>query len=204
MVDHRCVSFDLQPGLFKLFWSVFIATPCHFYTPPSPSYPALFSLARAERRDQILLNERCLLKGWTPLHYAAAEGSPSGVATLLAAGASVNVHGAVLAGIDSSNSSSGTGSGNGAASGTLVNLRLFNKNFEKDKMYIRTYVPGVYIDLEAYDLIILHPLFFIIRISPLVFLRVDSKFLFLLVLFSLPLFSTCIEIYVTKQSFLCM
>ncbi|CAN0547659.1 unnamed protein product, partial [Ectocarpus sp. 12 AP-2014] len=27
-----------------------------------------------ERRDQILLDERCLLKGWTPLHYAAAEG----------------------------------------------------------------------------------------------------------------------------------
>lgn len=66
-----------------------------------------------ERRDQILLNERCLLKGWTPLHYAAAEGSPSGVSALLAAGASVSVHGAVLDGIDAGLSSSNGGGGGG-------------------------------------------------------------------------------------------
>ncbi|CAN0575825.1 unnamed protein product, partial [Laminaria digitata] len=71
-----------------------------------------------ERRDQILLNERCLLKGWTPLHYAAAEGSPSGVSTLIAAGASVSVHGAVLAGIGSNgNIGGGTGAGSGNGSG---------------------------------------------------------------------------------------
>lgn len=84
-----------------------------------------------ERRDQILLNERCLLKGWTPLHYAAAEGSPSGVSTLLAAGASVSVHGAVLDGIGGDanglgggGSSSGDerGGGGGAEAGTALQL----------------------------------------------------------------------------------
>ena len=66
-----------------------------------------------ERRDQILLNELCLLKGWSPLHYAAAEGSSSGVSTLLAAGASVNVPGAVLSGIDANTTSSTNGAGAG-------------------------------------------------------------------------------------------
>ncbi|CBN74776.1 Heat shock protein 40 like protein/ DnaJ domain containing protein [Ectocarpus siliculosus] len=69
-----------------------------------------------ERRDQILLDERCLLKGWTPLHYAAAEGSPVGVSTLLTAGASVSVRGAVLDGIEPS-SSNGAGGGGGAGGG---------------------------------------------------------------------------------------
>lgn len=87
-----------------------------------------------ERRDQILLNERCLLKGWTPLHYAAAEGSPSGVSTLLAAGASVSVHGAVLDGIggdanglggggsSGDERGGGGGGGGGAEAGTALQL----------------------------------------------------------------------------------
>lgn len=81
-----------------------------------------------ERRDQILLNERCLLKGWTPLHYAAFEGSPSAVSTLLAAGASVSVHGAVLDGIDGPpvNGNGGTvrdgRGGGGAEAGTALQL----------------------------------------------------------------------------------
>lgn len=69
-----------------------------------------------ERRDQILLNERCLLKGWTPLHYAAAEGSPTAVSTLLAVGASVNVDGAVLDGIEC-NSYGGRNGGGGGGGG---------------------------------------------------------------------------------------
>lgn len=76
------------------------------------------------------MNERCLLKGWTPLHYAAAEGSPSAVTTLLAAGASVNVHGAVLAGIESNGTSKnggggvfgGGGGGDGGEAGTALQL----------------------------------------------------------------------------------
>lgn len=73
------------------------------------------------------MNERCLLKGWTPLHYAAAEGSTAGVSTLLAAGASVSVHGAVLDGIDSSSSNGGAhGGGSGlngeAEAGTALQL----------------------------------------------------------------------------------
>ncbi|CAM9178065.1 unnamed protein product, partial [Scytosiphon promiscuus] len=80
-----------------------------------------------ERRDQILLNERCLLKGWTPLHYAAAEGSPAAVSTLLAVGASVNVDGAVLDGIDCNsnggrNSGGGGGVGSGGDGGTALQL----------------------------------------------------------------------------------
>lgn len=78
-----------------------------------------------ERRHQILLNERCLEKGWTPLHYAAAEGSPSGVATLLSAGASVNVQGAVITDIASNGGGglAGTGGGNDEAeSGTALQL----------------------------------------------------------------------------------
>ncbi|CAM9753747.1 unnamed protein product, partial [Choristocarpus tenellus] len=43
-----------------------------------------------ERRNQIQLNEPCLSRGWTPLHYVAAEASTDGVSTLLAAGARVN------------------------------------------------------------------------------------------------------------------
>ncbi|CAM9626538.1 unnamed protein product [Ectocarpus sp. 13 AM-2016] len=77
-----------------------------------------------ERRDQILLDERCLLKGWTPLHYAAAEGSPVAVSTLLAAGASVSVRGAVLDGIEpiSSNGAGGGGGAGGGDGGTALQL----------------------------------------------------------------------------------
>lgn len=55
------------------------------------------------------------MKGWTPLHYAAAEGSPAGVSTLLAAGASVSVNGAFLSGIKSNaNRSNGISGGTSA------------------------------------------------------------------------------------------
>lgn len=108
---------------------------CRKYT-PSHRYRCRHRLAQPpvpspERRDQILLNERCLLKGWTALHYVAAEGSSAAVATLLAAGASVNVHGAVLAGIASNGSGGGTGCGSvgsgssgsdGAEAGTALQL----------------------------------------------------------------------------------
>lgn len=52
------------------------------------------------------------------MHYAAAEGSPTGVSTLIAAGASVSVHGAVLAGIGSNgNIGGGSGAGSGSSGG---------------------------------------------------------------------------------------
>lgn len=89
--------------------------------PPHSVPPALLcrvhSAPSPDRRDQILLDERCLLKGWTPLHYATAEGSPTAVSTLLAAGASVSVHGAVLVGIDCNGRSRGGGSGGGGVGG---------------------------------------------------------------------------------------
>lgn len=97
----------------------------------APSFPPknpniLYKLPTAypeDRRDQILLNERCLLKGWTPLHYAAAEGSPMCVSTLLAAGANVTVHGPVLDGMGISINGGGTVAGStGVEAGTALQL----------------------------------------------------------------------------------
>lgn len=51
------------------------------------------------------------------MHYAAAEGSPVGVSTLIAAGASVSVHGAVLPGTGSNGSNGGISSGSGNGGG---------------------------------------------------------------------------------------
>lgn len=89
-----------------------------------PCLFAAFALAfaPAERRDQIILDERCLLKGWTPLHYAAAEGSASGVSTLLAAGASVNVHGAGLSGMSSNGGAGLSGADGAEGAGTALEL----------------------------------------------------------------------------------
>ena len=115
---HSRLFFTSLLFLPSLFFRLF-----HFFiflsrVPPPP-----------DRRDQILLNERCLLKGWTPLHYATAEASPAGVSTLVAAGANVTVHGPVLGGISVNGGSGGTtfdsswlDGGGGVEAGTALQL----------------------------------------------------------------------------------